>query len=91
MNYSIRQPHCAEDVVHLIVQDKQVLFLETALQLRDFNQHAAIHCIPVSPQVMSKAPLYFKNAIDDATEDWAQHHHKRCISTKEKVGVSHVP
>ncbi|GMH40688.1 hypothetical protein BSKO_08592 [Bryopsis sp. KO-2023] len=65
-------------------QGKHVLFLETVMHLDDFKRHAVVECIPVPPDVMHKAPLYFKKGIDDATGDWDQHHHKRCISTKEK-------
>ena len=31
--------------------------------------------------------MFFKKAIDDATSEWAQHHAKRYIDTKAKVGV----
>jgi hypothetical protein len=30
--------------------------------------------------------MFFKKAVDDATSEWAQHHAKRFIDTKAKVG-----
>jgi hypothetical protein len=35
--------------------------------------------------------MFFRKAIDDATSEWAQHHAKRFIDTKTKVGVWEGP
>lgn len=59
--------------------------METAKRLQDSRQHATVECIPVPPKVASKAPLYFKKSIDDAEDEWSQHHAKRWIDTSAKV------
>ncbi len=59
--------------------------METAKRLQDTRRHATVECIPVPPKVASKAPLYFKKSIDDAEDEWAQHHAKRWIDTSAKV------
>lgn len=41
-------------------------------------------------QVMSKAPLYFKQALEHAESEWSQHHAKAVIDTKAKVGFTHT-
>ena len=60
--------------------------METAMRLSDAHTHALVDCIPVSPAVTAKAPLYFKKGIDDAESEWSQHHAKRMIETGGKVG-----
>lgn len=35
--------------------------------------------------------MYFKNAIDDATSEWSQHHAKRLIDTKNKGLRGSIP
>lgn len=62
--------------------------METAKRLQDTRRHATVECIPVPPKVASKAPLYFKKSIDDAEDEWAQHHAKRWIDTSAKVRAS---
>lgn len=62
-----------------------MIFMETAKRLQDTRRHATIECIPVPPKVASKAPLYFKKSIDDADDEWSQHHAKRWIDTSAKV------
>ena len=59
--------------------------METAKRLQDTRRHAIVECIPVPPKVASKAPLYFKKSIDDAEDEWSQHHAKRWIDTSAKV------
>lgn len=41
-------------------------------------------CSP-PPAVASKGPLMFRTAIDEATDDWAQHQAKRFIDCQAKV------
>lgn len=59
--------------------------METAKHLGDARSHAVVEAVPVSSAVFSKAPLYFKKAIDDASGEWSQHHAKRIIDTSTKV------
>lgn len=72
-------------------QNRDVIFLETALNLKDHERHAWIECIPVEHIVFEKAPIYFKKAIDDATADWSQHHAKRCIETGNRGLRGSIP
>ena len=62
-----------------------MIFMETAKRLQDTRRHATIECIPVPSKVASKATLYFKKSIDDAEDEWSQHHAKRWIDTSAKV------
>ena len=64
--------------------------METAKRLQDTRRHATVECIPVPPKVASKAPLYFKKSIDDAEDEWAQHHAKRWIDTTAKASASYA-
>lgn len=43
---------------------------------------------PLRPQVMSKAPMYFKQALEHAESEWAQHAAKAVIDTKAKVRIT---
>ncbi|GAB4814505.1 hypothetical protein N2152v2_001551 [Parachlorella kessleri] len=72
-------------------QGLDCIFLETAVQLGSIRSHAVVECVPVPPEAASKAPMYFKKAIDDATSDWAQHHAKRIIDTKAKGLRGSIP
>ena len=69
----------------MCLQGLDVIFMETAMRLSDAGSHALVDCIPVSPAVTAKAPLYFKKGIDDAESEWSQHHAKRMIDTGGKV------
>ncbi len=71
----------------------ECIFFETALDVSSTisKQHARIDCVPVSPQVMDKAPMYFKKAIEDATSDWAQHASKGCIETESRHLQRKIP
>ncbi len=59
--------------------------METAKRLQDSRSHAFVECIPVPPKVAAKAPLYLQKSIDDAEDEWSQHHAKRWIDTTAKV------
>lgn len=37
---------------------------------------------------MSKAPMYFKQALEHAESEWAQHAAKAVIDTKAKVRIT---
>ena len=64
--------------------------METAKRLGDARSHACVEAVPLPPKAFSKAPLYFKKAIDDASGEWSQHHAKRIIDTRAKVGLPHA-
>lgn len=72
------------------LQGKEVIFMETAKRLQDSRSHAFVECIPVPPKVAAKAPLYLKKSIDDAEDEWSQHHAKRWIDTAAKVIKTHL-
>ncbi len=59
--------------------------METAMHLQNPHSHATVECIPVSPGVAVKAPIFFKKGLDDAESEWSQHHAKRMIETGAKV------
>lgn len=70
---------------------KECIFFETVLDLNSARSHAIVECVPVSKSVASKAPMYFKKAIDDATNDWSQHASKRCIETESRHLQTKIP
>ncbi len=73
-------------------QGKDCIFIETVLDVDPLTRsHALVECIPVSHSVASKAPMYFKKAIDDATNDWSQHASKRCIETESRNLQRKIP
>ncbi|PSC69918.1 CWF19 2 [Micractinium conductrix] len=72
-------------------QGQDVIFFETAMQLGNMRSHASVECVPVPPKAASKAPMYFKKAVDDATSEWATHHAKRFIDTKAKGLRGSIP
>ena len=59
---------------------KGVLFLETAS--RGYRGWANVEVIPVEMDVEMDAPLYFKQALDQADEEWSVH--KKVIDTSQK-------
>lgn len=67
-------------------QGKKVVFLETVLGLSKQQRHCLVECIPLPPDLAATAPVYFKKAIDEAEEEWSQHHAKRLIDTS-KTGL----
>ncbi|CAN6336924.1 unnamed protein product [Urochloa humidicola] len=62
-------------------QDKDVVFMETVISLARQQRHCMIECVPVPSSVSNMAPMYFKKAIDEAEEEWAQHEMKKLITT----------
>lgn len=65
-------------------QDKNVLFMETAIHLAQQHRHCLVECIPLPPNLAKQAPLYFKKAIDEAEDEWSQHNAKKLIDTSER-------
>jgi hypothetical protein len=55
------------------------LFIETANE-RSRGRHAVIECIPLPRDQFLDAPIYFKKAILESDEEWAQH--KKLIDTR---------
>lgn len=74
---------------NLTVQDRDIIFMETAKQLGDTRVHAVVEAVPVPRQAFAKAPIYFKKAVDDVSGEWSQHHAKRLIDTRAKVCSMH--
>ena len=76
-------------LVRMFAQEgKDCCFIETATKLGGFNgKHAVVECIPIPQQVSSKAPLYFKKAIDEAESEWSTHDAKKCLSTAPPKGL----
>lgn len=74
-----------------MAQDLDVVFMETAVRLDDSRSHAVIEAIPLPAKAFSKAPIYFKKAVDDAESEWSQHHAKRLIDTRAKGLHGSIP
>ncbi|XP_024526774.1 CWF19-like protein 2 [Selaginella moellendorffii] len=72
-------------------QEKDVIFLETAMNLSQQRRHCLVECIPVPPNVLQQGPLYFKKAIDEAEDEWSQHNAKKLIDTRGKGLRSSIP
>ncbi|BFI32110.1 hypothetical protein AXG93_1520s1150 [Marchantia polymorpha subsp. ruderalis] len=72
-------------------QGKEVLFLETAMELARQRRHCYIECIPVPSDAAKDAPLYFKKAIDEAEDEWSQHNSKKLIDTRQKGLRNSIP
>eukprot|EP00252_Welwitschia_mirabilis_P013838 TRINITY_DN3053_c0_g1_i1.p1 TRINITY_DN3053_c0_g1~~TRINITY_DN3053_c0_g1_i1.p1 ORF type:complete len:554 (-),score=128.70 TRINITY_DN3053_c0_g1_i1:112-1773(-) len=70
---------------------KDVIFLETAMGFSQQRRHCLIDCIPVPSDIAKEAPLYFKQAIDEAEEEWSQHNAKKLIDTSIKGLRGSIP
>ncbi|XP_031494432.1 uncharacterized protein LOC116260324 [Nymphaea colorata] len=68
-------------------QEKDVIFLETAMELSRQRRHCLVECIPLPHEIAKEAPLYFKKAIDEAEDEWSQHDAKKLIDTSLKGGL----
>lgn len=62
-------------------EEKDVLFLETVINLSKQRRHCLIECIPIPYAIAKQAPMYFKKAIDEAEDEWGQHEMKKVIPT----------
>ncbi|KAJ6301042.1 hypothetical protein OIU77_015364 [Salix suchowensis] len=58
-------------------QEKELVFLETVINLSQQRRHCLIECIPLPREIAKQAPLYFKKAIDEAEDEWSQHNAKK--------------
>ncbi|CAK9863717.1 unnamed protein product [Sphagnum jensenii] len=65
-------------------QEKEVIFLETAMHLSRMRHHCVVECIPIPASFAKEAPLYFKKAIEEAESEWSQHNSKKLIDTTGK-------
>ncbi|KAK7295139.1 hypothetical protein RJT34_18043 [Clitoria ternatea] len=65
-------------------QEKEVVFLETVMGLAQQQRHCMVECIPLPQDIAKEAPLYFKEAIDEAEDEWSQHNAKKLIDTSQK-------
>lgn len=74
-----------------LAQGKQVIFLETAMAVGTHRHHAMMEAIPVDEQVLSKAPMYYKKAMEEAESEWSQHAAKAAIPTREKGLRGSIP
>ncbi|KAG9440009.1 hypothetical protein H6P81_020174 [Aristolochia fimbriata] len=72
-------------------QEKDVLFLETVLELAKQRRHCMVECIPLPRGGAEEARIYFKKAIDEATGEWSQHNAKKLIPTDEKGLRASIP
>ena len=61
--------------------DFDVVFMETFTSVKR-RTHMYIDCIPLPREEGSLAPMYFKKAILESDEEWAQN--KKLVDTKEK-------
>ena len=73
-------------LVHMFAgQDKDVVFMETCRNLR-FKTHTVVEAIPLPRDAGALAPMYFKKAILESDEEWAQN--RKLIDTSKK-GLRH--
>uniref|UniRef100_A0A6N2MSN5 Cwf19-like C-terminal domain-containing protein n=1 Tax=Salix viminalis TaxID=40686 RepID=A0A6N2MSN5_SALVM len=72
-------------------QEKELVFLETVINLSQQRRHCLIECIPLPREIAKQAPLYFKKAIDEAEDEWSQHNAKKLIDTSEKGLRGSIP
>ncbi|CAN6327409.1 unnamed protein product [Urochloa humidicola] len=71
-------------------QDKDVVFMETVINLARQQRHCMIECVPVPRAVSNMAPMYFRKAIDEVEEEWAQHEMKKLITTTRSRNLRQV-
>ncbi|GAV71200.1 CwfJ_C_2 domain-containing protein/CwfJ_C_1 domain-containing protein [Cephalotus follicularis] len=72
-------------------QEKELVFLETVMELAQQRRHCLIECIPLPREIAKQAPLYFKKAIDEAEDEWSQHNAKKLIDTSDKGLRGSIP
>ncbi|XP_006838815.2 CWF19-like protein 2 isoform X1 [Amborella trichopoda] len=72
-------------------QEKDVIFIETAMGLSQQRRHCMVECIPIPRHIAPEAPMYFKQAIDEAEEEWSQHNAKKLIDTSVKGLRGSIP
>ncbi|XP_033111020.1 CWF19-like protein 2 [Anneissia japonica] len=69
-------------------QDEDIIFLETAMNLRK-QRHMCIECVPVPKEIGDMAPIYFKKAIMECGSEWSQN--KKLVDTHQKGIRNSVP
>ncbi|KAH7294795.1 hypothetical protein KP509_27G019500 [Ceratopteris richardii] len=72
-------------------QNRDVIFMETAINLSRQRRHCLVECIPLPPDKAKQASLYFKKAIDEAEDEWSQHNAKKLIDTSTKGLRGSIP
>ncbi|KAK9802677.1 hypothetical protein WJX73_004828 [Symbiochloris irregularis] len=72
-------------------QGREIVFMETAKDVGGLRSHAVIEAVPLPAKAFAKAPLYFKKAVDDSSQEWSQHHAKRLIDTRSKGLRGSIP
>ncbi|KAH7296367.1 hypothetical protein KP509_26G021200 [Ceratopteris richardii] len=72
-------------------RNRDVIFMETAINLSRQRRHCLVECIPLPPDKAKQAPLYFKKAIDEAEDEWSQHDAKKLIDTSTKGLRGSIP
>ena len=65
-------------------QDKSVVFMETAVRVQEGRAHACVHAVPLAADAFARAPLVFRQELDGAESEWAQHHAQRLIDSGAK-------
>lgn len=72
-------------------QGKAVVFWEVAMGIGGLKAHALLEAVPVDLDLLPRAQLYFKKAIEDSESEWSTHHAKRLIDTSVKGLRGSVP
>uniref|UniRef100_A0A5S6QIH4 Cwf19-like C-terminal domain-containing protein n=1 Tax=Trichuris muris TaxID=70415 RepID=A0A5S6QIH4_TRIMR len=67
---------------------RECIFMESARNVRHMP-HARVECFPVSPNVAANAPAFFKKAIMECDEEWADN--KRLIDLSQRDIRKSIP
>lgn len=68
-------------------EGRGVLFIETVMGLGRLP-HTHVRCVPMDEELEADAPMYFKQALDQADEEWSQH--KKIISLTRERPLRHA-
>jgi len=69
-------------------QGRRGVYMETVIQLRK-NKHTFVEAVPLPNDLADDAPMYFKKAIMEADEEWAQN--KKLLDTRTRDLRSTIP
>jgi hypothetical protein len=72
-------------------EGKSVVFMELAKGLDRNRTHTVVEAVPVPTDMIDQAPIFFKQAFDEMSSDWDQHHSKRLIETGPKGLQEKIP
>ena len=77
-------------VAMLKADDEDCVFMETVTDtgrkgIPNTNRNTYLECVPLSAELGSMSPMYFKNALEQADEMWSQH--KKIIDTSRGRGI----